>query len=120
MSLAALVVTLPTPGQCSDHAQSPPNGSAIVQNAQPIAVTDYVPLKNAAMAFNVLSNDTDADHDTLIVVEATARHGAVAFTADGLVAYAADPAQLRADEINYVLSDGRGGRTMGKVIVTAP
>jgi hypothetical protein len=85
----------------------------------PVAVTDYVDLKSAALAFNVLANDTDADEDSLTVIGASAQYGAVAFTPDGLVAYAANPSQPRADEIIYVLSDGRGGRAQGKVIVTA-
>ena len=120
IALTAVAAILPAQGHCSDVTQATQLGSADLQNTQPVAGTDYVDVENAGTAFNVLANDSDADQDKLTIVAATAQHGAVAFTADGLVAYAADPTRPRADEIKYVLTDGRGGRTMGKVIVTAP
>jgi Bacterial Ig domain len=123
MALAALAVHLPAKGHCSDVVETSQLGSAdrsaTSKNSMPVAVTDYIDLKSAALAFNVLANDTDADEDALTVIAASAQYGAVAFTPDGLVAYAANPSQQRADEIIYVLSDGRGGRAQGKVIVTA-
>ena len=123
MALAALAVHLPAKGHCSDVVETSQPGSAdrsaTSKNSLPVAVTDYIDLKSAALAFNVLANDTDADEDALTVIAASAQYGAVAFTPDGLVAYAANPSQQRADEIIYVLSDGRGGRAQGKVIVTA-
>jgi hypothetical protein len=88
-------------------------------NAPPVAVTDYVDLTDASTAFNVLANDQDANNDTLTVTEAYAQHGAVAFTADGLVAYVANHKNPRSDEIIYVLADSRGGVAKGKVIVVA-
>lgn len=123
IALAALAVHLSAQGHCSDVVETSQLGSAdrsvTSKNSVPLAVTDYVDLKSAALAFNVLANDTDADEDALTVIAASAQYGAVAFTPDGLVAYAANPSQQRADEIIYVLSDGRGGRAQGKVIVTA-
>lgn len=119
IALAALAVHLPAQGHCSDVVEPSQLGGATSKNTMPVAVTDYVDLKSAALAFNVLTNDTDADQDALTVIAASAQYGAVAFTPDGLVAYAANPSQPRADEIIYVLSDGRGGRAQGKVIVTA-
>ena len=119
MALAALAVHFPAQGHWSDVVETSQLGSATTKNSMPVAVTDYVDLKSAALAFNVLLNDTDADQDALSVISASAQHGAVAFTPDGLVAYAANPSQPRADEIIYVLSDGRGGHATGKVIVTA-
>lgn len=123
IALAALAVHLPAKGHCSDVFETSQLGSAdrsaSSKNSMPVAVTDYIELKSAALAFNVLANDTDADEDALTVIAASAQYGAVAFTPDGLVAYAANPSQQRADEIIYVLSDGRGGRAQGKVIVTA-
>lgn len=123
IALAALTVHLSAQGHCSDAGETFQIGSsdrsATSNNSMPVAVTDYIDLKSAALAFNVLANDTDADGDALTVIAASAQYGAVAFTPDGLVAYAANPSQPRADEIIYVLSDGRGGRAQGKVIVTA-
>lgn len=124
MTLMVAAAALPAYGYSSDFVQaSPPShnvGRTTIENAQPIAVTDYVNLKDAAKAFNVLANDSDPNQDTLTLIEASAQHGAVAFTADGLLAYATDPARPRTDEIKYVLSDGRGGRATGKVIVSIP
>jgi hypothetical protein len=121
MALAVLTASLPAHGHSTNtlaasqtfHTDAPSDK----MNAQPVAVTDYVDFNEAAQAFNIVANDSDADQDTLTIVEASAQFGAVAFTADGLVAYAANSAQPRADEIHYVLTDGRGGRASGKVIV---
>lgn len=121
IALAAFAASLPAHANNPDisQIQSRDRQEYIAHrtNALPVAVTDFVLLKNAAQAINVLANDTDADHDSLMVIEASAKHGAVAFTADGLVAYAADPAHPLPDEISYVLSDGRGGSATGKVII---
>lgn len=128
MALAIFAASLPAHGyangQGPDLAQTTPaNISEKVSdgvNAPPMAVTDYVDLDNAAHAFNVVANDLDANRDTLTVIAAYAQFGAVAYTSDGLVAYAANSSASRQpDKINYVLSDGRGGRAEGTVIITA-
>ena len=123
MALATFVTSLPAYGQVPNVAQTSPSGSAMdssgTVNTPPVAGVDYVDLSTAAKAFNVLANDHDADNDALTVIEASAKHGAVAFTADGLVAYAANPAEHRSDEIIYVLADNKGGMAKGKVIVVA-
>lgn len=88
------------------------------KNNNPTATTDYVDFSQAGRAFNVLANDSDVDDNPLTIVEATAKFGAVAFTSDGLVAYAANPGQRRADEIIYVASDGQGGFVQGRVVIS--
>ena len=122
MALAVLATSLPAQGHKQDVSQSKPGmGPESLQyngNAPPVAVTDHINLKHAAYGINVLANDADENQDALTVIEATAQFGAVAFTTDGLVAYAADPAQARADTITYVVSDGRGGQAQGSVIVS--
>lgn len=123
MALATFVISFPAFGQVPNVVQTSPGGSAKdssgTVNTPPVAGVDYVDLSSASKAFNVLANDHDADNDALTVIEASARYGAVAFTADGLVAYAANPTEPRPDEINYVLADNRGGVAKGKVIVVA-
>lgn len=122
MALAALFISLPVYGHGEDVASATqaaaskthPDGA----NSPPVAVTDHLNLKDAAHGINVLSNDTDINLDTLSVIEASARFGAVAYTSDGLIAYAANQAQPQADEIIYVVSDGRGGQARGLVIVS--
>ena len=121
MALAVLATSLPAQGHEQDVAKSKPGMSQSLQyngNAPPIAVTDHINLKHAAYGINVLANDADENQDALTVIEATAQFGAVAFTTDGLVAYAADPARPRADTITYVVSDGHGGEAQGSVIVS--
>ena len=123
MALAVFLTTLPAYGQIQNVAQASPGGTVKkpsgAANTPPVAVTDYVDLSNASKAFNVLGNDHDTDNDALTVTEASARYGAVAFTADGMIAYAANPSEPRSDEISYVLADNRGGVAKGKVIVDA-
>lgn len=119
VALAVVAVPLPAHGHGANIPSVAKATTARLANVPPVAVTDYVDLKSAAQAFNVLTNDTDANNDTLNIVEASAQFGAVAFTADGLIAYAANPVAPRHDEIIYVVSDGRGGLAKGKVIVSA-
>ena len=123
MALATFATSLPASGQVPNVAQTSPSGSAKNStgstNTPPVAKVDYVYLSSASKAFNVLANDHDADNDALTVIEASAKHGAVAFTADGLVAYAANPAERGSDEIIYVVADNKGGMAKGKVIVAA-
>ncbi len=87
-------------------------------NIPPVAVTDYVKWARASQAVNVLVNDSDANRDILTVIDASAEFGAVAFTSNGLVAYAANDAQAKAYVIHYVLTDGLGSVAQGKVIVS--
>ena len=72
----------------------------------------------ATATTGLLANDTDANRDRLRIIDASAKYGAIAYTADGLVAYAASAAQPLADEIDYTLSDGRGGSAKGKVLIS--
>ena len=123
IALATFVISFPAasqvPGVVQTAPSSPAKDSSGTVNTPPVAGVDYVDLSNASKAFNVLANDHDADNDALTVIQASAKHGAVAFTADGLVAYAANPTERRSDEIIYVLVDSRGGIGKGQVIVNA-
>ena len=91
-----------------------------VQNDKPVAKTDRIEIKKASVAFNALANDADANGDSLILIDASARFGAVVFTTDGLVAYAQNPGPARADTITYIVSDGRGGFDQGIVEILIP
>lgn len=84
-------------------------GSSVKENNRPVAKPDVLLLEKSSIAFNALANDVDPDGDRLIMVEALANYGAVAFTPEGLLAYAQETGQLRADKITYKVSDGRGG-----------
>ena len=91
--------------------------STFAANHSPVANADVVTLEKSSTAFNVLANDTDADGDRLIIIEASAKFGAVAFTTDGLLGYAQNAGQARADRITYIVNDGSGGSAVGTVEV---
>ena len=120
--LAVLATSLPAHGHGPDAVVATQEQSgkshSDSQNIPPVAVTDYVDMATAKQGFNMLANDTDANRDTLRIIDASAKYGAIAYTADGLVAYAASAAQPLADEIDYTLSDGRGGSAKGKVLIS--
>lgn len=88
------------------------------QNDSPTAESDFVELEKSAKAFNALANDSDRNGDRLFLVDAEAKFGAVAFTADGLVAYAQNPGRPHADKIIYTVSDGRGGLDKGVIVIS--
>lgn len=86
-----------------------------IENRPPLAVDDTLHLFKKPIQMNVLANDLDPDGDRLVLTDAGALHGTVAFMSDGLVAYAPSPEGVRADTINYSISDGHGGVAFGKV-----
>jgi hypothetical protein len=89
----------------------------IVENRPPVAADDVLRLSSKPAQLNVLANDTDPDGDRLIITDMAASHGAVAFTPTGIVAYAPNPGQPRADTIIYRADDGHGGSATGKILV---
>ncbi len=123
MALAASLTTVPAHSHVPDVAQISQKlgvqSSSDKPNSPPVASVDHVDLVNASTAFNVLGNDYDANDDALTITAAYAKYGAVAFTPDGLVAYAAHETEPRSDEIVYILSDAKGAVTTGKVIISA-
>ncbi len=86
-----------------------------VENRPPSAIGDALHLSKKPMQINVLANDTDADGDRLVLIDAGALHGTVAFMADGVIVYGPNPGDARVDAINYSISDGHGGVAFGKV-----
>ena len=118
---ALATLSLSAPSQGNEVPRTSKSGPVAVpetvvrSNREPFATPDVIHLQNASTSFNALSNDRDPDGDRLVIVQVAARHGAVAFTSDGLVAYAQTPGPLRADTITYRISDGRGGLATGIV-----
>ncbi len=66
----------------------------------------------------VLTNDTDADGDTLSVTAASALHGTVSINGDGTLSYTPDADFSGTDTITYTLSDGNLTDDTGTVTVT--
>jgi subtilisin family serine protease len=87
----------------------------------PVAVDDTVSVGEDSGPTNiaVLTNDTDADEDTLSTSAVTdPPHGTASVNADGTVAYAPDPNYNGPDSFDYTVSDGTGGTDSGHVSVT--
>jgi VCBS repeat-containing protein len=67
----------------------------------------------------VLSNDTDADNDTLSVASVTqGAHGTVMINANGTVRYGGAPNYNGPDSFTYTVSDGHGGTATATVSIT--
>lgn len=67
---------------------------------------------------NVLANDTDPDHDSLVVTSFTqGTHGSVAFTG-GVATYTAATSYVGSDSFTYTIDDGHGMTASAAVNVT--
>ena len=89
-----------------------------IENRPPRVVCDTLHLTKKPIQLNVLANDIDPDGDLLVLTDAGALHGAVAFMTTGLVAYAPSPGHYGSDMITYTISDGHGGSATGQILVT--
>jgi len=90
-------------------------------NDLPVANDDKATIQEDApiMTINALANDTDADGDRLIVVNATqGRNGSVTINTDGTLTYAPGSNFSGVDTFSYTLSDGKGGTDTAAVEVT--
>lgn len=117
---ALICISIPSYGNDQSGTATRPSHPIAVNNEKPIAKADFVDLKRSSTAFNALANDVDPNGDRLTMTSAMANFGAVAFTPEGLLAYAHNPGQPRADTITYTISDGRGGFDQGVVEIALP
>jgi hypothetical protein len=105
-------------GEVEDYAVT------LVANTPPVAVNDTLgTLQNRAVsmtASKLAANDTDADGDALTVsaVSATSTNGGSVVLASGTITYTPLPALAGTDRFPYTVSDGRGGTSVGTVVVT--
>jgi hypothetical protein len=79
-----------------------------------------VPESAGPTALSVKANDTDVDHDPLLITAVTnGAHGTVAITGGG-AGLTYDPAQLYfgSDVFTYTISDGHGGTATATVLLT--
>jgi hypothetical protein len=93
-------------------------------NDLPTANKDKATVQEDApiVTINVLANDTDADGDRLMVVNAAqGRNGSVTINTDGTLTYAPARNFCGSDTFSYTMSDGKGGtgRATVEVIVNA-
>jgi hypothetical protein len=99
-----------------------PKSRTITFNQPPVAVDDTViiPMNGIAEPIAVLSNDSDADNDTITITAITqGAHGTVAVgVADANVTYTPAAAYLGPDSFTYTISDGHGGSDTATINVT--
>ena len=85
----------------------------------PVAVADSEEInENQAIVIDVLSNDTDADGDTLSIKSVgDASYGEVNL-ASGQIIYTPNYGYSGDDEFTYTVTDGKGGTNQGTVSIT--
>ncbi|PKG83015.1 hypothetical protein CXF85_11755, partial [Colwellia sp. 75C3] len=94
--------------------------SLIIVNIIPIANNDDVDVQQNSQhnIIDILSNDSDADGDTLTVTEVSANYGTVTIKSDGTLSYSPLGESSETDIITYTISDGNGGIASAVVTVT--
>jgi len=93
----------------------------VVQNRPPVAVNDSVTTaKNTSVTIDALANDTDADGDSLAVVNNTQpAHGTVKYSAkNNNFRYTPANGFKGTDNFTYTISDGHGGTDTATVTIT--
>lgn len=107
-----------------DFGSDPANDSLFfIANAVPVANDDSaITAKNTPVTVTVLSNDTDADGDTLSVdplsvTSPTSNGGAVTLNGDGTITYTPDTVFVGTDSITYRATDGSATSNVATVTV---
>ncbi|MFZ1388672.1 MAG: IPTL-CTERM sorting domain-containing protein [Thiolinea sp.] len=109
-TLSAYVGNYGTAADCT-------GGAAV--NTAPKAVDDSATVvSGSAVTIDVLANDTDAESDTLSLQSALDGDFGSVLVQGGKLVYTADTNYTGPDTFTYVVSDGKGNTTTGKVTVT--
>jgi hypothetical protein len=88
-------------------------------NDRPVAVNDSLTVTaGSSGSLDVVHNDIDVDGDTLRVQSITQPSDGRATFSGNIVTYTPDAGFTGADDFNYTISDGHGGRSTGRVSVT--
>ena len=93
----------------------------LFNNSAPVANDDDVSTdEDTAININVLTNDTDADNDTLTVAQITTdpSNGIVGIEADETITYTPDANFNGSDSFVYEINDGNGGFDTATVTIT--
>ncbi len=104
-------------GQVNGSIVDPGGVATTSNNKLPKAVNDtvYVAI-DGSVTIDVISNDSDADNDTLSVVSASATFGSATID-NGMINYTAASGFYGTDMIRYSISDGNGGTAYADVTV---
>ncbi len=94
--------------------------ATLLVNYPPVASPDLaITSENTVVSINVISNDSDADGDTLIVTSVTqGANGGVVINTDNTVSYTPNNGFNGSDSFNYTIEDGNGGAATAIVSVT--
>ncbi|MEM9219436.1 MAG: Ig-like domain-containing protein [Cyanobacteria bacterium P01_F01_bin.150] len=88
-------------------------------NTEPDAVDDQASTAfNTPVSIDVLSNDSDADNDPLVITSIGNPANGSAEVVNGQVLYTPDPSFSGTDTFSYQISDGNGGEDTAHVSVT--
>jgi len=89
-----------------------------IRNRVPKVINESVStIEEVSVTVDVLSNDSDADNDTLSVFSAVSEFGTVTINVDQSITYTPVAGFAGIDYIQYEVSDGVGGITKGSVSV---
>ncbi|WP_081231701.1 ExeM/NucH family extracellular endonuclease [Pseudoalteromonas luteoviolacea] len=97
-----------------------PGGVGVTRsdNKAPVAMDDTQEVvRNESVVIDVLTNDADADGDTLYVINAVAERGTVTINNDSSLQYQSALDYVGADTIQYTVSDGKGATSTALVSV---
>lgn len=88
-------------------------------NDAPIAVSDGLAytVVNKAVTLDLVSNDYDADGDTIFLANGSANSGTVTINSDNTLTYTPNQNHFGRDIISYAITDGQGGQTVSLVLV---
>lgn len=94
-------------------------GSENCGNALPVAVDDNASTdEDQFVTIPVLSNDTDADDDSLSITSVgSSQHGSASKNLDGTITYFPAPDYNGSDSFSYTIEDGNGGSATATVNV---
>ncbi|WP_374287453.1 Ig-like domain-containing protein, partial [Pseudomonas fluvialis] len=88
-------------------------------NDAPVAHNDLASTpEDTPLILNVLGNDSDVDGDLLTITSATASNGSVIINADNTLTFTPATNFSGTAQINYSISDGKGGSSSAQAIVT--
>ena len=88
-------------------------------NSNPIAVMDAVSTHpDVPVVVDVISNDSDAENDLLVVTSFDMPQNGLATASNGSLIYTPDTGFEGEDGFEYVVSDGNGGSSLGSVTIS--
>ncbi len=97
-------------GPSYSYINTPAESCVGLDNNSPVVVDDSIVLEQgASIDASVLTNDSDPDGDTLVIVHVTqGKHGSVVLNPDKTVTYTADLAFNGQDSFYYSVTDDKG------------